>query len=243
MKCLSEDFISEKGVIIPKYQVKFEISGGNSNIWKYERDGKTYAFKEFYDDKHCYSLSYDVYQRMRELPLQNIVKALEGYKKVSNHHEKTLDGYLMDYITSDEDFSSLDYPIPALLESTENLEKDIELLSNAHIIMHGVGPRTSIVGKDDYKLNVIDTDMYYYDRFTTKSDILTENRRNLFNLVRLHLFRGLIYNNEFSEQKTEIREFLKEYFDPKETNQSLKKKVKILFDGYDTPRQYFLDKK
>ena len=242
MRCLTEDFISENGVIITKNQVKYETNGGNSNIWKYERDGKIYAFKEFYNDHHCYSLRYDVYQRMRELPLRNIVKALESYKKISNTHEKSIDGYLMDYIPGNLDFSSMDYPIDTLLESTRNLEKDIEDLSNAHIIMYGVGPRNSIIGKDDFKLNVVDTDMYYYDRFTTCSDILTENRSNIFNLIRLHLFRGLIYCEELNDSRTEIREFLKEYFNPKETKDSLTTRVEELFGKYDTPKQYFLQK-
>lgn len=243
MESLSEDYISETGRIITKDQLQFVTNSKNSSIWKYELEGKIYAFKKFYDDRYSYSLKYVVYQIMQKLLLKNIVKPLEGYKKISNTSEKSIDAYIMEYIFANLDFSFLDYPIEILLENIENLEKDIEQLSAAHIFMFDIGAKNSIISKDDLKLSIIDTDMYYYDRLSSISTILEENRRNIFNLIRIHLIRGLLNCQDLDKHAAEIKEFLKMYFNPDDTNESLYARVEGLFGNYETPKQCFLARK
>ena len=242
MECLSEDYIGENGIVISNDSVNYITSGGNSRIWRYDNAGKSFAFKEFYDDRACYSLKYDVYQRMRDLELENIIKPLESYKKVSNTREKSIDAYLMDFIFSHPDFSSMNYPIGELLESIIKLEKDIESLSNAHIIMYDVGPKNTIVS-DDYKMNIVDIDMYYYDRLTSIDTVYSYNRKQLFNLIRLILFRGLIHCQELEEKSTEIKEFLSKYFNAAETDENLSVRVEQLFGNYENPKQCLLERK
>lgn len=243
MKCLTEDYISENGIIIPKDSVDYIRCSDNSSVWKYEKNGQEYVFKEFFPDRRCYCLKYDTYTKMRDLPLLNIIKPLESYKKVSNTHEKALDGYLMDYIPHIEEFCYIDYQISTLLENIRNLEKDIECLSNSNIIMHNVGPRNTLIGDIDHKLNVVDIDMYYYDRLTEKKEVLRQNRKQLFYLIRLMLFRGIIHDEDLAGKKEEIREFLKEYFNADETNESLYTRVENLFRNYETPKEFMLERK
>lgn len=242
MKKLVEDYISESGIIIPKDGVEYIKSGGNSYIWKYSKDGKDYAFKEFIEDRQYYSLGYDTYQKMHEMDLQNVIKPLEAYKRISNTSEKCIDAYLMEYIMSDPDFSSMDYPIDKLIESIIGLEKDIETLSKAHIIMHDVGALNTIVGRDDHKLNVIDIDMYYYDKYTPVADAYKQNRDQLFNLIRFVLFRGLIYCEEFDPVRQEIKDWLAESF-AKENPEELSVVTQKLFGSYETPRAFLRERK
>lgn len=247
LKVPNEEFISENGFVIIRDELDYINNGRNSVIWKYMRDDYTYAFKTFVEERHKFALQYDVYKVMKQLPLQNIVKPLEIYKRKSNTREKTLDAYLMKYIDSSFDISILDFPIDLIIKSICGLEEDANQLSQNCIFMHDVGTKNTIVDNEK-KINIIDIDMYFINnsyKEGCENQILKSNRWQIANMIKNLLVNCLKDDQRFNEEqiKTLRSNLAKSLAIDIFENESLPSRMSTIFKNCETPRQYFLERR
>lgn len=241
---LIEDFIGEDGHIIKCDKLSYIGQGVNSSVWKYEKDGKVYAFKTFFEEHYDYALKYDVYRKMKNLPLKNITKAEEAYKKMSSKGSEMIDAYLMKYLSIDENFSILEYPLDFLLESLSNLEEDIEILSNNHIFMRDIKPANSVVNNEDNMFYITDVDMFTYNSKYHLETFLRQNKIRLISLVKqlfLQEVKGLTEID--SDKRLKLQFLLNNYYSIDSLKDgSITVGVSDMFKSYEKPKQYFLDR-
>ena len=105
-----------------------------------ENEKGKFAVKTFINREFC--LDYTLYEKMANLELQQILKAIEAFKHLDSAFD--MDAYMMHYLEKDSEFSMLDYPVSLLLDNFSTLSKDAKMLADNHIVMCDVGVVNSI---------------------------------------------------------------------------------------------------
>lgn len=114
---LSFDLIDLNGNVIRKEELVYIGSGCNASVWKYEKE--KCAIKIFYPYREHYALSFNLFKRMKNLELVNIVKAQQTlYKKTTSTkiNKKQFDAYKMEYIYKEKQ-ALLDMKMAQLLKT------------------------------------------------------------------------------------------------------------------------------
>ncbi len=195
---LSFDLIDLNGNVIRKEELVYIGRGCNASVWKYEKE--KCAIKIFYPRGRTYALSFNVFKRMKNLELVNIVKAQQTlYEKTTSTkiNKQQFDAYKMEYIETEKQ-ALLDMKMTQLLQNLENLDKDIFVLSNNHIEMHDVNPKNIIWNKEDSMFHLIDIDMYEINRGKVKT-IYEKNNIFLYILLRGVIRQEINSLNEMSD--------------------------------------------
>lgn len=239
-----EKFIGDNGWVINGIELEYFAEGTNSTVWKYSRMGQKYAFKVFKEGRHSYSLNYKVYEIMKDLPLKNITKPLEGYIKEDVTRSRWLDAYLMDYVDGATVEPVTEISMEHIMANMRNFDYNTELLSDNRIMMFDIGTKNSIIDSD-YKINLIDVDMYYISDQYDKDYILQNNRWIMANLFKYYLVKSLEQDADFNNEEISIiKNRLKNYFNfDGFYYENIASKVEGLFGSSERPRQYFLEKK
>lgn len=234
---LEEDYVTEDGKVITKDDLTYLNRGVNSLVWKTKVDEKDYAIKTFLDDRYKYCLTYETFQRMKELDLQNIVKAIGAVRKESSNQQ--IDGYLMDFIEENRN-GILTMPMDNFMESISRIQDDILVLSKNKILMDDIKADNSICSIDN-KLFLSDIDMFYYSDNFSYNTVLESNYNDLVDFVR-HLILQQICNNDnitFSQCSKVVSEvnrvFAREedlFIEPKERVEKVLYKHKSLDDYF-----------
>lgn len=239
------NLIGEDGNIITPDELSYLGNGANAYVWKYVLNDECYAVKTFLATHHDWALSYDSYEIMRELDLNRIIRPIEGYsqefgkKSISDRH---LDAYLMDFLDEDKKALLFDMPYDKLLENIEELQEDVELLANNHIVMKDIKFANSLFTKTDLGLYIIDVDMFLCDRTLTTNEILDRNSKMLVFLIKSHLLDNIKNSLEINDEDTAFyKTFLHSYFSIDEgSHDTALSKFEGIFSGYDRPKKYFL---
>lgn len=234
-------FVNKEGKVINANELTFIGAGENSSIWKY----KNKAMKIFFSDCYHWSLSYDSYLRMKNLPLKRILNAKDSYYECTNQpivYEKP-NAYIMDYVEEDIVASLLDIPTSNLLRDTQLLEEDAKILAANSMKMVDVKMYNSIISKD-YELFFSDTDLYRIDNKHTEEEILDKNFDKIYWFFKTYLAKEL-EDLEFShkinsEEYTKALGKVYELLDPKLTESKVHNNLEKLFSNYETPKEYFL---
>ena len=238
------NFIGDDGWIINGSELEYMDEGTNATIWKYSRLGQKYAFKVFKEGRHSYSLNYNVYEVMKNLPLRNIAKPLEGYIKEDTTRSRWIDAYLMEFIDKGNFEPITEFSMENIITNVHNFDYNAEVLSDSGITMFDVGVRNSIIDKE-HKINLTDIDMYFINVNCQNDYILQYNRSILANLLRYYFKKSLEIDNDFNELEVKLlNQELEGYFRMDEfQSETVSSKVERLFGNYETPKQYFLQRK
>lgn len=236
---LEHDFINSDGKIIKNEELSYINKGANASVWKYRK----MAFKIFFEDSYRHCLTYQTYERMKDLPLKNMIKAIDVYFKddKSMEERKNFDAYLMNYLEENLCFLLSDFPLDSLLENIFYLEKDIEIITDYHILMSDVKPKNSIIcNNSDMQLYITDVDKFSCQDQMKVSTLLRKNRLMLLYLIKSHFIKDLSNISLSEEKKQQIYTYLCWYFSPSNLrNELLVNKVEQLFCGCDSPKKYF----
>ena len=180
---------------------------------------------------------------MKDLPLKNIIKAIDVYFKddKSMEERKNFDAYLMNYLEENLFFLLSDFPLDSLLENIFYLEKDIKIITDYHILMSDVKPKNSIIcNNSDMQLYITDVDKFSCQDQMKVSTLLRKNRLMLLYLIKSHFIKDLFNISLSEEKKQQIYTYLCWYFSPSNLgNELLVNKVEQLFCGCDSPKKYF----
>ncbi len=222
----------------------FVGKGENATVWRYLDGNEEKALKLFFKDKELYRLKYNVYLRMKNLFLERIVKALEIFDIFKeNEDESVIDSYSMKYLKSSNILLS-DLSISQLLENVYILEHDAQVLADNKIMMHDIKIDNSII-EENSKLYLTDIDMFKVcDNLKTDS-IYKENRGTILYLLKEYFIRN-IKNMHFNDTKENylvsmMRYSFTTYF-LYEKGMPITDILEKTFQGYETPKQYFLER-
>lgn len=233
-------FVNNKENIINANELTFIGAGENSSIWKY----KNKAMKIFFSDCYRWSLSYDSYLRMKNLPLKRILNAKDSYYQYTDQPiaYKNPDAYIMDYV-EEKETSLLDIPTSNLIRDTKLLEEDAKILAENRVKMIDVKMYNSIIS-NEYELFFSDTDLYRIDKKHTKEEILNKNIEKIYWFFETYLekeLEGLEFSKQLtSEEHTKALEQLYEALEPKPSESKVHNSLEKLFSNYETPKEYFL---
>lgn len=256
---LEFDFINSDGKIIKKEELSYISRGSNASVWKYQSVDslEKLALKIFFPHAHKFSLDLDTYERMRQLPLQNIIKPIDIYYKYNNDvdFEGNFDGYMMPYLEEKRGVLLSEISLDYLIENIVILENDIKILTEYDILMQDIKLENSIICNDNCQLNIIDIDMFscinnmsfsdidiYFSSYRTrKFNTFKENMYMLLSLIKAHFIYDVDRLCLSDEKKSEIKSFLYSYFAPCNIGNGLiSDRVEGLFQNCDTPKEYFL---
>lgn len=236
------DLEKEDGKIIYGRELSYLGRGGNATVWKYEQDGIKYAVKIFFEIGLSYSLRKEVYQKMKNLSLNNTLKALETLN-VIHYDESALRrryyAYIMEYLEEKKNYSIVDMPTSMLLENTSFLELDAKMLAQSSIVMRDVKMENTVFNKANSMFYISDIDMFELGQMSVPNkELVTRNYIELQYVFYDFLaqysskyYHG-IYNDLFG------RVFFRDI-----PNKSITEKLESLFASYDTPKQFFKDNK
>lgn len=233
-------FVNKEGKVINANELTFIGSGENSSIWKY----KDKAMKIFFIDCYRWSLSYNSYLKMKNLPLRRILNAKDSYYECTNQpivYEKP-NAYIMNYV-EERKTSLLDIPTSNLIRDTKLLEEDAKILAANRMKMIDVKMYNSIISKE-YELFFSDTDLYRIDNKHTEEEILDKNIEKIYWFFETYLAKEL-EDLEFShkltsEEHTKALGKVYELLDSKLTESKVHDNLEKLFSNYKTPKEYFL---
>jgi len=258
MLYLDSDYINKDGKIIERDKLSYISRGSNASVWKYQVDDTldSMALKTFFPWTRKYCLNLKVYERMKDLPLKNIIVPKDIYYRLDNSSlsDEDFDAYLMNYIEKENKNLLSDISLEHLLQNIASLEDDINILTEHNILMDDIKFKNSIICSRDLQLYITDIDMFscvdstklsdvdifYSDYKTRKFNNLRENRYMLLLLIEYHFINdiGSILSKE---KKASIENFLYTYFSFDNLgNESITNHVEKLFQGYDSPKEYFI---
>lgn len=238
-------FVNREGKVINANELSFIGAGCNSSVWKYISADTPSALKIFFDDTRHWSLKYDCYEIMKDLPLERTLKGKDSFYQDDNTlitYEK-IDAYIMDYINSRNNNSLLDMPTSIFLENIQLLEKDVEILAENRINTEDVKIENSIISQS-YELFFSDTDLYNINYSCSKDIILKRNKTDIvwFILSYMKMELGSLGDftrNEYWDKFDEIYDIL--YF--KLSKEAIHESLERVFSQYECPKEYFLSKK
>ncbi len=236
-------FVNKEGKIINADELSFIGAGENSSVWKY-RDK---AMKIFFSDCYLWSLSYDNYLKMKNLPLKRVLAAKDAYYKCTDQPivYENLTSYIMTYV-EEKEASLLDIPTSNLLRDTQLLEEDAKILAASGIKMLDVKMDNSIISKD-YNLFFSDIDLYRVDNKHTEEEILNKNIEKIYWFFETYLAKkieDLEFSHELtSEERTKSLEKIYELLNSKSSGLEVHNSLEKLFSNYETPKEYFLSMK
>ena len=226
------------GSFIDKDTLSYLGSGCNSHVWKLTRKQKTFAVKTFVNRE--FSMTYDLYSKMKDLDLQQTLKAIEVFRYLNSPFD--IDAYMMQYLKKDDSFSFLDSPIPVLLHNFLGLEKDASMLADHHIIMCDIDRANAIYDQLTSKLYISDADCFYHDDSIASFRILDRNYSLILDLFVDCLHKDLRKSDFSSMEKVAYITQLQQLFDDNFVEEGPCTKIEKVFGKYQTPRQYFLKK-
>lgn len=238
----SFDLEKENGEIIEKNELTYLGRGENATVWKYESNGKKYAIKIFFDIGISCALEKDVYWKMKNLPLNNTLKALETLNVINstdNEAKRKYYAYRMEYLEEKKDYSIVDMPVFALLENVSLLEADAKTLANSNIVMQDTKKENIIFNKLDSNLYLSDIDMYFLSYSDSMHQIRANNKIELQILFYQYFaqyssdYYHAIYNDFFNEA----------LFQTIDTKKTVTDILESIFSPYDTPKQFFEENK
>ena len=228
----------DAGSFIDKNTLSYLNSGCNGHVWQLENEKGKFAVKTFINREFC--LDYTLYEKMANLELQQILKAIEAFKHLDSAFD--MDAYMMHYLEKDSEFSMLDYPVSLLLDNFSTLSKDAKMLADNHIVMCDVGVVNSIFDVLTSKLYVSDIDYFYYDESVSSFRILDRHYELLLDLFVSYMRKGLEESDFLSFDKNNYITQLNQLFmDDYRFNKPCDK-IEQVFGKYETPRQYFVKK-
>lgn len=258
---LDNDYINSNGKIIRKEELSYISRGSNASVWKFksktDNSLENMAFKVFFDHAYKNCLNFQTYEKLKKLPLKNIIKPNDIYYKLDNtfKSEKDFDAYTMLYLEEKKDILLSEISLDYLLENINSLENDIKILTEYNILMHDIKAKNSIICSKDCKLYIIDVDMFlctdgidlsdiniYFSNYKVrKFNNLKENMYMLLSLIKAHFLYDIDKLPLNDNEKCRLRNFLYCYFVPDNIgNESISNMVEKLFEGYDSPKEYFL---
>lgn len=237
-------FIGDAGTVITKDSLYYINQGVNASVWKGFIENKVVAFKIFFDECRTCSLPYGTYQRMKQLPLKNMVQATEIFRNVKklDRDNFEFDAYLMPYVSSVEEQTLLDMPSSLLIHNIANLQADVELLANQYILMRDIKRENSIFHAEDSMLYLTDIDMFRVVDTLSKETILKHNYNMLLYLIKDHLrknVRQIIPKNVYKQMEL-YAEIDRCFSTAKVLTCPPAQKVEKAFSCVETPKQYFL---
>lgn len=237
------DFLGDDETYIPKDSLSFINQGVNASVWKCIINNKRFAFKIFFEDCKSFSLSYDTYHKMKQLPLKNVIKPLESFKKVNNKNTSNeFDAYSMKLLTPKESTSLLEMSTPSILKNISNLQYDAKLLADKKILMKDIKLQNSMFNQEDSMLYITDIDMFCnYDNVSTET-ILKQNYNILLFLIKKHLYSDITQDKDFSSHQQKLAHTLiEEFFSTSDILTSPPStKAEIAFSSVDSPKQFLL---
>lgn len=256
---LDSDYINKDGKIIKREDLCYISRGVNASVWKYQVDNslESMALKTFFSYTHKFCLNLKVYEKMKDLPLKNIIVPKDIYYKMSEtpKSDEDFDAYLMSYLEENMNVLLSDVSLDSLLENITSLENDIKILAEYNILMNDIKLGNSIICKKKCQLHIIDIDMFSYidENFFSDIDIYFSNYRTrkfnnfkenmymLLSLIKSHFMYDIDGLCLSAEKKSSLKNYIYAYFSVDNLgNESITNHVERLFQGHDTPKEYFL---
>ena len=238
----SFDFEKENGDIIYGKELSYLGRGENSTVWEYESNGEKYAIKIFFDIGIVCALEKDVYWKMKNLSLNNTLKALETLNVINstdNGEKRAYYAYIMEYLEEKKDYSIVDMPVFFFFLNASLLELDAKTLANSNVVMQDAKIENTIFNKLDSHLYLSDIDMYFLSYSDSLHQIRANNKIELQFLFYQYFTRYSsdyyqdIYNDFFNERLVQTIN----------TKKSVTDILESIFSPYDTPRQFFEENK
>lgn len=237
-------FIGDSGTVIEKDNLFYINQGVNASVWKGSIEDKEVAFKIFFDGCRDCSLPYGTYQRMKELPLKNMIRPTEVFRNLKNLNKDNFefDAYLMQYLSLEEKQMLLAMPSSLFIQNIANLQEDVELLADEYILMRDIKRANSIFDANDSMLYLTDVDMFRVVNTLSKETILKHNYNMLLYLIKDHLHKDIreVFPNDFSKQRKFCAEIDKCFSTAKVLTCPPAEKVEQAFSSVASPKQYFL---
>lgn len=238
-------YISKEEKNIKPDELSLIGMGHNYSVWKYKDKNEINALKIFFSDSRRFSLSYDCYGTMKNLPLKRTIKAKETFYESTCKPivSDKLDAYTMDYIEELKDMSLLEIPTSILVENVKLLEEDVKILAENGVGMGDVSIDNSILNKK-LELFLSDIDMYRVDKCSSEECILKRNK------IELNYFIKSYFESELERLEMDKVFTRKEYnlailqlyasLIGKTSEIEIYKSLEKLFSNYETPKEYFL---
>lgn len=239
---LAGDFVDDRGIVVPKRELKYINHGVNSSVWKWKRGIVTQAVKSFFDGSYRMALRPEAARTIRHLDLVNLPNIHSTIKRKSRFGQ-SFDGYIMDYLPEDKSASFLDMPSEKLIQSFDGMNQDAKTLADAHILMNDVRMGNVMVTRDDIgdgRAHVFDMDLYRYEPDMDSSDIYYKNDQQLSSMC-LQKLQSEILVDPFIEdrERWQMIDLLAKEFDSYcHPAWSTNNKVENMFSNSDTPRQF-----
>lgn len=233
------DLVDEQGRVLELKDLSYVNHGCNSEVWKWEKDGKCEAVKLYFDQTLDFCMAPDVFQVIKNLDFVNMPNVYSVLRK-SSKRENEVSGYSMDYLEEDLKGTFLDSSTTNLVSSFRLMEQDAKLLASNHVVMRDVSPDNVMITKGEGIARLFDFDLFTVEDTVDSDYISNYHKERLFSLM-YHKFQEELFMDSLMslEEKEKSLQYLDSVFN-QEIHPSISpsKMVSFTFANEETPRQY-----